>query len=159
MRCYSKKYQKLYYSSYIGCTVCNEWLNFQTFADWYNEHLYKIPNERVEIDKDILIPNNKVYSPETCMIVPQSINLLFSRHNAKDDRELPTGICKQKSGKYSVCFTYKGVNNRFGKINTLEEAVKIYNECKEKYIRIAAEDYKQYISQQLYDVLKNYKML
>lgn len=158
MRCYSKKYQNLYYSSYKGCTVCKEWHNFQMFADWYEENLYEILDERMEIDKDILIEGNKVYSPETCLIVPQSINMLFKRHSIKG-RDLPIGIYQTKLGKYNVCFTYKGVSNHFGGIATFEQACEIYKECKEKYLKQIAEDYKQHIPKKLYDALINYNVI
>jgi hypothetical protein len=153
-RCYCEKDKHKYPAYYEICTVCREWLNFQTFAEWHERHLYNIPNERVEIDKDILIPNNKIYSPETCLIVPQSINLLFSRHTI-EGRNLPVGIREQKFGKYVVTFTYKGITNYFGQIETLEDACNTYINCKKKFLIKAAEDYKQYISQQLYEALRN----
>ena len=38
-RCYDTKYQARQ-PSYIGCSVSEEWLNFQTFAKWYDENYY-----------------------------------------------------------------------------------------------------------------------
>ena len=32
-RCYNKEKEK--YHNYIDCYVCEEWLNFQNFAEWY----------------------------------------------------------------------------------------------------------------------------
>lgn len=32
---------------------------------------------RLHVDKDILHPGNKVYSPENCILLPQRINELF----------------------------------------------------------------------------------
>jgi len=34
-RCYDVKF-KINLPTYIGCSVCGEWLNFQTFAEWYD---------------------------------------------------------------------------------------------------------------------------
>jgi hypothetical protein len=35
-RCYSEKHRYLF-KSYIDCEICDEWLNFQTFAKWFEE--------------------------------------------------------------------------------------------------------------------------
>lgn len=74
-RCYSSKYNP----SYHDCTVAPEWFNFQTFAqdiknlegyqNWLN------PESRFQIDKDIKIPGNRVYSKDTCKFVPQIDNI------------------------------------------------------------------------------------
>lgn len=76
-RCYSKKYQQRK-PTYKGCTVCDEWLNFQNFAEWYNKNYYEINGETICLDKDILVIGNKLYSPNTCIFVPNSINVLFA---------------------------------------------------------------------------------
>lgn len=82
-RCYSEKW-KFKFPAYYGiCSVCNEWLNFQNFAKWYHSHYYET-SERLHLDKDILIPGNTLYSPDTCVLVPQRINMLFTGRNKAD---------------------------------------------------------------------------
>lgn len=61
IRCYKEKERKLH-PAYENCTVCNEWLNFQTFAKWYDKNFYDIGHGRMHIDKDILHKGNKVYN-------------------------------------------------------------------------------------------------
>lgn len=56
--------------TYIGTTVCTEWHNFQNFAEWYTEN----HTEGAHLDKDIRVKGNGVYSPTTCMFVPQHVN-------------------------------------------------------------------------------------
>ena len=68
-RCYSPKVQEKY-RTYVDCTVVEEWYNYQNFAEWY-EINYK---EGYHLDKDLLVVGNKVYSPVTCVFVPQNIN-------------------------------------------------------------------------------------
>jgi len=46
-RCYSEKDKYKYPAYYNICTVCDEWLNYQNFAKWYEENMYYVPNERV----------------------------------------------------------------------------------------------------------------
>ena len=89
-RCYNIKIQKKH-PTYIGCTVCEEWLNFQKFAKWWTDNHYEIKNYRMELDKDILIKGNKIYSPETCCIVPSNINTLFTKAN-KSRGQYPIGV-------------------------------------------------------------------
>lgn len=73
IRCYSKKHQKMK-PTYAGVTVCNEWLNFQVYGDWYVENYI----EGLHLDKDIKQQGvkNKIYSPETCLFVTPSENTI-----------------------------------------------------------------------------------
>lgn len=79
-RCYSKKYHKRQ-PTYKDCEVCKEWLCFENFEKWFNENYYEIKNEKVCLDKDILVKNNKIYSPNTCCFVPQAINNYYKCNN------------------------------------------------------------------------------
>ena len=68
-RCYSSKYQ-LKYPTYIGCTVCDEWLTFSKFKMWMEKQEW----QNRSLDKDLLIEGNKIYSPEHCIFVDGKIN-------------------------------------------------------------------------------------
>lgn len=63
-------------STYKNVTICNEWLDFNNFINWYENNYYEI-NEELDVDKDILNSNKKVYSPENCLLIPKSINSKF----------------------------------------------------------------------------------
>jgi hypothetical protein len=84
-RCYSEEYHKKQ-PTYIGCSVDERWHNFQVFAKWFEENYI----EGYELDKDILLKGNKIYSPETCCFVPKEINLLFKGH--KNGKIYPPGV-------------------------------------------------------------------
>lgn len=75
-RCYDPKFLNAN-PTYRNTVVCDEWLNFQNFAAWYHENYYTIEGCRMSLDKDILVKGNKVYSPQTCVIVPDFINSTF----------------------------------------------------------------------------------
>jgi hypothetical protein len=145
-RCYQEdvRYKHM---SYIDCTVCKEWHNFQTFAKWYHKNYYEVNNGRMHLDKDILVENNKVYSPETCVFVPQRINMLFVSKPNKWN--LPSGISMATNGKYIT--TYNEIH--LGTFETLETAMIHYNEEKIMHIRLAAEEYKKEIPKKLYKAL------
>ena len=89
-RCYSKA-QQVRQVTYIGCTVAHEWLTFSNFRDW----MVRQPWQGRQIDKDILFPGNKVYSPEACVFVTQQTNLLLvDRGNDRGD--YPLGVTYDK---------------------------------------------------------------
>lgn len=146
VRCYKEKDRHLH-PAYKDCIVCEEWLNFQIFTEWYHENYYEIDNGRMHLDKDILIENNKVYSPKTCIFVPQRINMLFASKPNKYN--LPSGISLTYNKKYHT--NYNGVY--IGTYETLTEAMIYYNEEKIICIREIAEEYKSKIPKKLYDAL------
>jgi hypothetical protein len=148
-RCYSGKDRK-YFLSYIGCSMCEEWWNFQTFCKWREDEWYTCGNERMHIDKDILIKGNKVYSPETCLLVPQRINMMFIEQPNKYG--LPSGISLTQSGKYHA--EYNAV--RLGNFTTLEEAINAHDTAKRIHIKEVAVEYKDKIPRKVYDALLNW---
>lgn len=71
-RCYNEKYQERS-PWYRGCSVCNEWHNFQVFAKWHKQNHPK-DGGSYHLDKDILFSGNKVYRPEACSFVTAKEN-------------------------------------------------------------------------------------
>ena len=147
LRCYVKEER---HRAYEDARVCEEWLNFQNFAKWYDEHYYEV-NERLQIDKDIKYPGNTIYSSQTCILAPQRINLMFM--NKSNNRGLPNGIFKIKSGYRAE---YQGI--KIGKYSTLDEAYDAYSTVKENNIKEVADEYKNIIPKKLYDALYAYKV-
>ena len=156
-RCYDEK-SLAKSPTYRECDVCNEWHNYQVFGDWYDENYYEVPNEKMELEKDILVKGNKLYSPETCIFVPKTINNLFIRTNLRR-RNLPTGVTKYKD-KYMATVSNKKENNSqyIGTFDTPEKAFMAYKKAKEEIIKEYAEIYKQYIPKKLYDILISYEI-
>lgn len=76
-RCYDKKYSEQY-PNYIGCSVVEEWFSLSTFKawmeqqDWGGKHL----------DKDLLVMDNKVYGPETCLFLNANVNTFITEKRA-----------------------------------------------------------------------------
>lgn len=76
-RCYYRG-SKHHQPSYEGVTVAEEWLNFQTFAEWFEAN-YPKDGKRYQLDKDVLDVNAREYSPKTCSFVTQQENLAARR--------------------------------------------------------------------------------
>lgn len=86
-RCYSDKWHERK-PTYIECEVCEEWQEFQKFAEWFEENYPKDNNTKYQLDKDILNPGNKIYSPENCIFVTPSENTIDSNKRQAQKRRL-----------------------------------------------------------------------
>ncbi len=129
-RCYSDKVRN--HKIYADCEVCKEWHNYQNFAEWYDDNIYQVGTERMHLDKDILFENNRLYSPGTCLIVPQSINELFHSNGRKvKDKDLPYTVKRTTNGKYSV--SYKG--NLLGICSNVDDCIELYINAKRNHLR------------------------
>ena len=155
-RCYDPKLQEKY-PTYKNCRVCEEWWNFQVFAEWYYSHFYEIENERMALDKDILKKGNKVYSADTCVYVPQSINSLFIKRD-NERGNLPIGVRKNRNKFQARLCKGNGKRIQLGTYTTPEEAFLVYKEHKEQFIKEVAEKYKGQIPHEAYEALMNYEV-
>lgn len=150
-RCYNESFLKIR-PSYIGCSVVDEWHNFQIFAKWYEDNYI----EGFVLDKDILFKNNKIYGPDTCCFVPSQINQLFTKTN-KLRGELPIGVCFN-GNNYLTRLKKFGKQINLGTYKTIQEAFDIYKIQKEIYIREVAEIWKDKIPNNVYQALMNYNV-
>lgn len=147
-RCYSEKL-RYKHPTYDDCYVCDEWHNFQIFADWCEINYYSThDNKRMHIDKDILVKGNKIYSPEACMIVPQRINMMFMTKTRSVDVDLPQGI-----RRYRNVFMSEYNTKYLGAYKTIEEAIEKYMVEKRIHIKEVADEYKDKIPPKVYNAL------
>ena len=149
-RCYCADKQIKNKAYYMISEICEEWKNYQNFAEWYHENKYDVEG-RLHIDKDILYPGNKVYSPYHCLLVPQRINMLFV--NKQNKRGLPNGI-KKDGNKYYAKYN----STELGSADTVEKAYELYAKRKKEEIIKIAEEYKKIIPNKVYEALLNYEV-
>lgn len=155
-RCYDEKFL-LKFPTYIGCSVCEDWHNFQNFARWYDENYYIIPNKGMELDKDILIKGNKIYSPETCVFVPQDINYLFVKcDRSRGDYPIGVHLHSDKDKFIAQCHNINKKAIYIGKYYTTGEAFEAYKHYKEKLIKDIADMYYGLIPEKLYNAMYTY---
>lgn len=147
-RCESKDYQDKY-NTYIGCSICKDWHSFSKFKSWYDANKILGWN----IDKDLIVKNNKLYSPKTCCFLPPEINsaLTYRKHNKG---KCVVGVSKNKYGTYVSNFhkVYLGVSN-----SEIEMFYR-YKKAKEDDLKKLAEKYKQDLSPIAYRALYNFKI-
>lgn len=157
-RCYDPYYLDKY-PTYRDCMVCNDWHNFQNFAEWFYKNYYEVPNDLVCLDKDILIKGNKIYSPETCIFVPKRINALFTKRQ-NDRGDYPIGVCWHKRDKkFDVGCNDVNCNRQYlGRFDNEIDAFICYKNYKEKVIKQVADEYKELIPKELYEALYKYEV-
>ena len=132
-RCYDPKYQEKH-PTYKGCVVEDHLLNFQNMGEWIENNYYEIPGEQMCLDKDILCKGNKIYSRETCIFVPERINLLFTKRDKSRGKD-PVGVDQLPSGNYRVrCNNGYGEQIYLGSYSSKEEAFQVYKKHKESLI-------------------------
>lgn len=138
-RCYSKDRQEKQ-PSYRGCTVCQEWLDsFMAFRSWMETQDW----EGKQLDKDIIDPSNKTYSPEHCYFVSHKVNNLLGRKRLvkKQGNNLPIGVFKTRSdSRYRVLCNRDSNNKDLGIYSSVGDAFETYINYKEICIKEVIEE-------------------
>lgn len=149
---------------YSDVKVCEEWYNFQNFAKWYHENYYEVKGDVMNLDKDILQPQSRIYSPDTCCFLPRRLNEIFHNLNKIRSNGLPVGIewARRKTSEdgYRVKVTYVDDNNRRKYVrktfDCLEDAKEFYSKFKQEDTRRIIISYKDIIPEHVYNALYNY---
>ena len=128
-RCYSEKY-KVRRPTYLGCTVCDEWLTFSNFKSWMERQDW----EGKDLDKDILKRGNKVYSPSTCVFVGKNINNILQSWSPKKSPYSQGVTFDKRRGVFNARVGIKGKCINIGTFCTEIEAADAYNCAKSKYL-------------------------
>ena len=158
-RCYSMVNPRVKINDSI---VCDEWLNFQNFAEWcYKQSFFGFKDDKgktYHLDKDILVFGNRVYSPNTCCFVPQEINNLLTNKKT-GSKSIKSGVSFNKErGKYIVRFSKGSKTKHIGYFVTELEAFLAYKEAKEQQIKVVANRWKDQIDPRVYDALMNWEV-
>ncbi|POU02331.1 hypothetical protein C3369_07645 [Escherichia sp. ESNIH1] len=96
-RAYSSRFH-LTYPSYKGCTVCDEWLKFSNYLKWWQVNHRK----NYQADKDLLIPGNREYGPDTVRFVPSYVNNVLLDKAAKRGGYALGVVKNQKNNTFTV---------------------------------------------------------
>lgn len=135
-RSYSSKYHKKH-PTYIGCSISDEWKYFSNFKQWFDSNYI----DGLQLDKDLLIRGNKIYSYETCVFIPSEINSLLTKTDAKRG-QYPVGVCfNKKANKFQSQCNNNGKPVHLGYFNSPEEAFLKYKQFKENLIQETAVKY------------------
>ena len=155
-RCYSEISQ-IKNPTYIGCTVDESWHNFQNFA---HDYLQMVGSDLDwQLDKDILFKGNKIYSKETCCLVPKNINTLLTKSDAVRGITL---IGVEFDSRYKDSYIAKcSINGKWtslGRFATELLAFEAYKEYKEIEIKRVANAYKNQLDLRVHKALIAYNV-
>lgn len=154
-RCYDKNDDS--YKSYglKGAILCDEWLKFNSFYEWFKSNYYEVEGELMAIDKDILVTDNKIYSPTTCLIVPFRINGLLVHKFKGVDR----GIQKRNGGfEVKIRNVLTGKNEYYGKYTDIITASNVYKLNKQRIVHDVIKTYENRIPDNIYDILIHFEL-
>lgn len=148
-RCYDLKWHQKY-PTYRGCLVCDDWKILSKFKDWFDQQ----PLERHSwcLDKDLLFPDNKLYSPETCILVPQWLNKFITERKASRGKYM-LGVCwHKKSNKFESNIQDGGKPKHLGLFTDELSAHIAWKAAKLQMVHDMKDELNQ-IDHRLYDVL------
>ena len=155
-RCYGKK-AKLKLPSYEDCTASANFKYFPYFKDWCSKQI-GFGNEGWQLDKDILVKGNKIYSEDTCCFVPAEINSVFIKCD-RSRGEYPLGVNYHKATrKFVAQISYRKIKTHLGLYDTAEDAFKAYKKSKEKLIKSLADKYMDVLDPRVYRAMVEYEV-
>jgi len=153
-RCYSSKYQQGK-PTYVGCSASENFKSYSFFHEWCQNQI-GFGEKGFELDKDLLLRGNKVYSEAVCVFVPKRLNTLLL--SSKDRRgNLPIGVSAEQGKFKAKCCT--DTSPYIGYFDTPELAFQAYKRVKESYIKFRAEQWRESIDPRAYMALMNYEVL
>lgn len=152
-RCYDSNTQ-LKRPTYIGCSIAKEWHNFQNFAGWFYNHPYSDLN--YDLDKDLLLCDNKIYSSDTCCFVPAELNKLLNS-NAASRGELPQGVHWNKE-RYKAQISLDGKRRHLGYFDSVDCAYNAYKNAKEAYVKEKALEWQDRIAENVFQALMDWQL-
>lgn len=134
-RCYNAGYITRF-PSYMGCSVCDEWKYFTKFKAWMEQQDYI----NKELDKDLLVRSNKLYSPATCVFISKKLNYFLTESSSvRGDTKIGV-MFRKDTGKYRarVGKGSKGQRINLGQFDTEQEAHKAWLTAKLEQAKLLA---------------------
>lgn len=144
-------------ANYGDCKVAEKWFYIGNYAEWFNK---QVVEDNWQLDKDLLLPGNKVYCEDYCIFLPKEINT-FLTNRANHRGEWPVGVTYHaRLNKWqATCSTNGNGNGYIGIYTSPEAAFAAYKVVKEKYARELAEKWKGIIDVRAYDALMKFDVL
>ncbi len=143
--------------TYLEVVADIKWHNFQNFAPWCHTQKGFI-NKGWELDKDLLIKGNKIYSPETCVFLPPAINAVLVKGKGTRDSALPIGVTYSEHGTGYRAYCSDKRKTLSKRSSSVEECFAWYKNTKECVIKSLADEYAHLLDEVAYKALYNYEV-
>ena len=160
-RCYSDIFKKKQ-PTYEGCEVSENFKYYEYFYEWCHKQI-GFDNDGngnpFQLDKDLLMKGNKVYSEPTCIFIPSEINLVLVKCTASRGKHL-IGVYWSKTAKAFIARVNKnkGKSEHLGLFKTEIEAFDAYKTAKEAFVKEQANKWKGKIDERAYNALMKYEV-
>lgn len=159
IRCYDQHKQGQL-QHYKGCSVSEHFKNLEYFSTWCRKQkgfdMTDDKGKSFQLDKDILVRGNKVYSEDTCCFVPQQINKVIM--DSKKIRGVyPVGVTFTRK-RFRAAISRYGKFTFIGNFDNAEDAFCAYKEAKETYIKELAVKWKDRIDARVYEALMSWEV-
>ena len=155
VRCYSDSSKKRR-PTHEGCEVSDNFKSYEYFYEWCRNQI-GFSNKNWHLDKDLLIKGNKVYNEDSCVFIPNDINLLLTKREAlRGEYLIGVSWYKRDMAFISRVCKNKGKSEYLGSFKTELEAFEAYKQAKEYFIKEQASNWKDQIDERAYNALMNY---
>lgn len=155
-RCYSPNMLNRN-KTYINVYVSENFKSFSYFHDWCHKQT-GFNNNGWNLDKDLLIKRNNIYSEDLCVFLPKEINQILVKSNASRG-DLPIGVSFDKRrGLFESCIRMNGRKSFLGYFNSEIKAHLEYKKAKEAYIKEVAQKWESHIDKRAFQALINYRV-
>lgn len=115
---------------YCGCCVSDNFKMFNYFVEWYRQQVGSYCKD-FALDKDILVSGNRLYSENTCVLVPTSLNSFFS-HAPTKSTNFPVGVSFHKNAKsFQANIRIDSIKKHLGCFKSADQASAAYIIAKE----------------------------
>lgn len=133
-RCRSGTSAQVQSPHYIGCSVVPEWETFDVFMEWAETQI-GFSTKEYNLDKDLLVYGNLVYSPETCLFLPSQLNSFFIS-SRKTRGQWPQGVCWDSYyNKFRAQCSVDFKVTKIGLFDNPDDAHQAYKKVKENEAR------------------------
>lgn len=147
-----------YQAKYLTYTSCsNGFGDFQAFADWATQQIgYGVPG--YQLDKDLLVKGNKVYSEENCCFLPGEINNALQRDHSNKASGYPAGIYRSHKNGLAARISIRGkwvylASTPTSTPEDITHLVQVYEEAKQLYLHTLAVEHQLNLDPRAFEAL------
>jgi hypothetical protein len=115
--------------TYTNCAISDEFMDFQSFADWLVVQIGY--NCGYHLDKDLLSDGNKIYCREYCVLIPRELNNFMCEMGARRGK-YPLGVSKFR-GKFIASIRTDNKSTYLGSYMSPDIAHKAYLSAKQAH--------------------------
>ena len=157
-RCFPTEHREKH-PTYENCTICDDWLCFDEFQRdcqeliGYEQKL-EYPHIDFQLDKDILLHNNKHYNKENCIWLPQKLNSFFTNINSRNKTGFE-GVSQTKHKNYATCISIDGKTRYIASSKTPFEAYLKYCKVKSEVLEMYLTDEFVFLDERIKEALRN----